>query len=205
MLPLQYASPSQENLERSIVTKAMVEDATAQPIQIYKNTKGTLMKIYLDNNATTKIDPLVKVKMQPFLKSSTAIQTRSIVMAWRCAPPSTKHSAQCTMHSAPPMRTTSSSHPVRQRATTPSLKGVFFKHILQNPQKNHIITTAVEHPSIQETLHFLQEHGVDVTFIEVQSDGSIDPQKIKDAITDANRAYLDDVGEQRNGGCFSRL
>jgi cysteine desulfurase len=65
------------------------------------------------------------------------------------------------------------------------LKGVFFKHILQNPQKNHIITTAVEHPSIQETLHFLQEHGVDVTFIEVQSDGSINPQKIKDAITDA--------------------
>jgi len=39
MLPLQYASPSQENLEHSIVTKAMVEDATAQPIQIYKTQK----------------------------------------------------------------------------------------------------------------------------------------------------------------------
>jgi cysteine desulfurase len=64
------------------------------------------------------------------------------------------------------------------------LKGIFFKHILQNPQKNHIITTAVEHPSIQETLLFLQEHGADVTFIEVDQNGSIDVEKIKEAITD---------------------
>jgi len=39
MLPLQYSSPSEENLERCIITKAMVEDATAQPIQIYKTQK----------------------------------------------------------------------------------------------------------------------------------------------------------------------
>ena len=143
------------------------------------------MKIYLDNNATTKIDPLVKVKMQPFFEElyGNPNSLHSYGMEVRPALNEALGAMYDALGAADEDDILITSCATESNNTV--LKGVFFKHILQNPQKNHIITTAVEHPSIQETLHFLQEHGVDVTFIEVQSDGSIDPQKIKDAITDA--------------------
>lgn len=143
------------------------------------------MKIYLDNNATTKIDPLVKVKMQPFFEElyGNPNSLHSYGMEVRPALNEALGAMYDALGAADEDDILITSCATESNNTV--LKGVFFKHILPNPQKNHIITTAVEHPSIQETLHFLQEHGVDVTFIEVQSDGSIDPQKIKDAITDA--------------------
>ena len=143
------------------------------------------MKIYLDNNATTKIDPLVKVKMQPFFEElyGNPNSLHSYGMEVRPALNEALGAMYDALGAADEDDILITSCATESNNTV--LKGVFFKHILQNPQKNHIITTAVEHPSIQETLHFLQQHGVDVTFIEVQSDGSIDPQKIKDAITDA--------------------
>ncbi|MGE4512160.1 MAG: NifS family cysteine desulfurase [Sulfurimonadaceae bacterium] len=143
------------------------------------------MKIYLDNNATTKIDPLVKVKMQPFFEElyGNPNSLHSYGMEVRPALNEALGAMYDALGAADEDDILITSCATESNNTV--LKGVFFKHILQNPQKNHIITTAVEHPSIQETLHFLQEHGVDVTFIEVQSDGSIDQQKIKDAITDA--------------------
>ncbi|MGD9719174.1 MAG: NifS family cysteine desulfurase [Sulfurimonadaceae bacterium] len=143
------------------------------------------MKIYLDNNATTKIDPLVKVKMQPFFEElyGNPNSLHSYGMEVRPALNEALGAMYDALGAADEDDILITSCATESNNTV--LKGVFFKHILQNPQKNHIITTAVEHPSIQETLHFLQQHGVDVTFIEVQSDGSINPQKIKDAITDA--------------------
>ena len=143
------------------------------------------MKIYLDNNATTKIDPLVKVKMQPFFEElyGNPNSLHSYGMEVRPALNEALGAMYDALGAADEDDILITSCATESNNTV--LKGVFFKHILPNPQKNHIITTAVEHPSIQETLHFLQQHGVDVTFIEVQRDGSIDPQKIKDAITDA--------------------
>jgi cysteine desulfurase len=64
------------------------------------------------------------------------------------------------------------------------LKGIFFKHILPDPNKNHIIASAVEHPSILETLHFLEENGVEVTFVDVDQFGYVSAERIAAAITD---------------------
>jgi cysteine desulfurase len=142
------------------------------------------MKIYLDNNATTKIDPLVKVKMQPFFEElyGNPNSLHSYGMEVRPA----LNEALGAMYDA--LGVADEDDIIITSCATESnntvLKGIFFKHILQNPQKNHIITTAVEHPSVQETLLFLQEHGADVTFIEVDQNGSIDVEKIKEAITD---------------------
>ncbi|MCW8822211.1 MAG: aminotransferase class V-fold PLP-dependent enzyme, partial [Sulfurovum sp.] len=65
------------------------------------------------------------------------------------------------------------------------LKGIYFKYILKNPEKNHIITTSVEHPCILDTLHFLSDNGlVEVTYIDVDETGGIDAESIKAAVTD---------------------
>lgn len=50
--------------------------------------------------------------------------------------------------------------------------------------KNHIISTTIEHHAILHTLEKLKEEGFDVTLVDVNSDGIVDPKKIQEAITD---------------------
>jgi cysteine desulfurase len=64
------------------------------------------------------------------------------------------------------------------------LKGVFFKYILKNPEKNHIVTTSVEHPSMLDTLSFLSDYGVEVTYVDVDRNGYISAEAVEAAITD---------------------
>jgi len=47
---------------------------------------------------------------------------------------------------------------------------------------SHIITTQIEHPSIINTAHFLMEGGCDVTFLPVDSYGSLNPDEVKNAL-----------------------
>jgi cysteine desulfurase len=49
---------------------------------------------------------------------------------------------------------------------------------------NHIITTSIEHMSVMNTLKDLQRSGFEVTYIPVDKDGLVDPEKIKNAITE---------------------
>ncbi|MFS0561079.1 cysteine desulfurase family protein [Terribacillus sp. 179-K 1B1 HS] len=49
---------------------------------------------------------------------------------------------------------------------------------------NHIITTAVEHPSVLETCAELESQGFKVTYVDVDTYGYVTPEKIKAAITD---------------------
>ena len=56
--------------------------------------------------------------------------------------------------------------------------------IRQNPLKKHIITTKVEHASIIETMHDLETQGYHVTYLDVDKEGRLDGQKLKDVITE---------------------
>jgi cysteine desulfurase len=47
---------------------------------------------------------------------------------------------------------------------------------------SHIITTQIEHPAIINTAHFLMEGGCDVTFLPVDTYGSINPDEVKKAL-----------------------
>lgn len=49
---------------------------------------------------------------------------------------------------------------------------------------NHIITSAIEHHAVLNTCWFLQSRGVDVTCVPVNEDGLIDPDKVREAISD---------------------
>ena len=48
----------------------------------------------------------------------------------------------------------------------------------------HLITTKTEHPAVLETMKHLEEMGFCVTYIDVRSDGTLDPSVLKDALTD---------------------
>jgi cysteine desulfurase len=143
-----------------------------------------MKRVYLDNNATTKLDPIVKVKMQPFFEEfygnpnslhQYGIEVRPYL-----------NEAMGYMYDA--LNAPDEDDILITSCATESnnavLKGIFFKHILTNPTKNHIITSAVEHPSVLETLHFLEEYGVEITFVDVDQYGYVSAQSIADAITD---------------------
>lgn len=48
---------------------------------------------------------------------------------------------------------------------------------------NHIITTKIEHPAILETTGFLQKQGFEITYLNVDKDGIVDLDQLKNALT----------------------
>lgn len=62
-----------------------------------------------------------------------------------------------------------------------ALKGLFFQNY---PEKNHIITTKIEHDCILNTCRWLEKQGAKVTYLDVDSEGFIDLEDLKNAITD---------------------
>lgn len=142
------------------------------------------MRVYLDNNATTKIDPLVKVKMQPFFEELYGNPNSLHQYGMDVRP--YLNQALGEMYDA--LNVPDQDDILITSCATESnntvLKGIYFKHILKNPEKNHIVTTSVEHPCILDTLHFLSDYGVDVTYVDVDENGGIDAEAMKAAVTD---------------------
>lgn len=143
-----------------------------------------MKRVYLDNNATTKLDPIVKVKMQPFFEELYGNPNSLHQYGMEVRP--YLNEAMGYMYDAlnapDPDDILITSCATESNNTV--LKGVFFKHILRDPSKNHIITTAVEHPSVLETLHFLEDNGAEITFVDVDENGYVSAERMASAITD---------------------
>ena len=65
-------------------------------------------------------------------------------------------------------------------ANNHALKGVFFAN---RDQGEHIVTSAVEHPSILKPLDFLKRLGAKVTVVPVDRRGRVDPESVRRALT----------------------
>ncbi|MEW5832727.1 MAG: NifS family cysteine desulfurase [Campylobacterota bacterium] len=143
-----------------------------------------MKRVYLDNNATTKLDPLVKMKMQPFFEELYGNPNSLHQYGMEVRP--YLNEAMGYLYDA--LNAPDEDDILITSCATESnntvLKGIFFKHILPDPSKNHIIASAVEHPSVLETLHFLEEQGVEVTFVDVDEYGYVSAERLEEAITD---------------------
>lgn len=62
-----------------------------------------------------------------------------------------------------------------------ALKGVAFAN---KDKGKHIITTTIEHHAVLHPLKYLEGLGFEVTYVPVEPNGIVDPQKIKEAIRD---------------------
>lgn len=49
---------------------------------------------------------------------------------------------------------------------------------------NHIITTTIEHHAILHTCQYMEKHGVEVTYLDVDNEGFVNPEDLKAALRD---------------------
>jgi cysteine desulfurase len=55
---------------------------------------------------------------------------------------------------------------------------------LANPERNHIIASAIEHHAVIETCRFLEKRGFRVTYLPVGKEGLVNPADVKNTIND---------------------
>ncbi|QJW88876.1 cysteine desulfurase [Spirosoma taeanense] len=125
--------------------------------------------IYLDNNATTRIDPRVLDAMMPFLTDTyaNAASTHpfgvSAHEAVKTARQQIADLLNCEVHE---LVFTSGA----TEAINLAIKGVAENY--QNRGK-HIVTVQTEHKAVLDVCHYLETRGYEVTYLPVQSDRSV--------------------------------
>ena len=142
---------------------------------------GKRMPIYLDYQATTPVDPRVMEAMIPYFTEKFGNpHSRSHAYGWESEEAveiARKQVADLIGAEAKEIIFTSGA----TESNNLAIKGVarFYKD-----QKNHIITVATEHKCVIDACRHLEQEGFDVTYLPVKTDGLIDLDDLKKAITD---------------------
>ena len=126
--------------------------------------------IYLDNNATTQVAPEVVDSMMPYLTGEYFNPSSMYESARGPADAITgarKMIARLLGHAMP-------TEILFTSCASESNNTAVFGTIAANPDRRHIITTAVEHPAIFEVAHDLVRRGFEVDFIPVDTQGRLD-------------------------------
>ena len=141
------------------------------------------MQVYLDNNATTMCDPLVVEEMMPFFSEMYGNPNSLHKFGTSTHPAITKAIDQ--VYTA--LNASDNDDIVFTSCATESnnwvLKSVYHD-LIQHGERNHIITTEVEHPSVLATCRALEDDGVKVTYLPVNEDGIVEAHTVKSFITD---------------------
>ena len=140
------------------------------------------MRVYLDNNATTIVDPQVKKEMDSFFVEKYGNPNSLHTYAGETHLPlkSAMEKLYAGIHSPK-----EDSVVITSCATESNnwvLKSIYFQYILTG-RKNHIMISEVEHPSIIATAKFIESMGCRVTYLPINNEGIVDVQTVKDNIT----------------------
>jgi cysteine desulfurase len=64
-----------------------------------------------------------------------------------------------------------------------AVKGIYWARRDADPRRRRIVTTAVEHHAVLDSVHWLAEHeGAEVTWLPTAADGSVSPAALRDAL-----------------------
>ncbi|MCI5787477.1 MAG: NifS family cysteine desulfurase [Helicobacter trogontum] len=140
-------------------------------------------RIYLDNNATTMLDPSIKALMEPYFCE-------------KFGNPNSLHKYGTETHPAiteaieklyAGIDADDNDDIIITSCATESnnwvIKGVYFDEIVKKGKK-HILTTEVEHPAVRATCGFLESLGVEVTYLPINAQGTITTEQVREALRD---------------------
>ncbi|OPY11751.1 MAG: Cysteine desulfurase [Syntrophus sp. PtaB.Bin001] len=136
--------------------------------------------VYLDYNATTPVRKEVLQSLKAFHEkrfsfgnpgSSTRLGKEAYDLIWSAR----RQIAACLNVKPENIIFTGSG----SEANNLAVKGIAFQHL---NKKAHIVGTAIEHSSVLNALHYLRKIGIDVSFLDVDSDGRVSPDDVRKAL-----------------------
>ena len=134
--------------------------------------------IYLDNNATTKVDERVLDEMLPFLKEDYANPSSMYDFAKK--PAAAIKQARVKVRD---LLGASNEKDIYFTSCGSESANTAIKGVLNcNREKRHIITTKVEHPCVLNTYKELEKNGYEVDYIGVNSQGELDIDEFKNKL-----------------------
>jgi cysteine desulfurase len=137
------------------------------------------LPIYLDNNATTPMDPRVLEAMTPyFLEDYGNAASRNHPFGWKAEEAVDYAREQVAkLIGADPKEIIFTSGATE--GDNLGIKGVFEMYAQKG---NHIITATTEHKAVIDTCKHIEKLGGEVTYLQVQPDGLIDLKELEAAI-----------------------
>lgn len=137
--------------------------------------------IYLDNHATTPVDPRVLEAMLPYFRENFGnAASRNHSFGWvaeEAVENARKQIAELVGANPREIVFTSGA----TESNNLAIKGVAEMYAERG---NHLITAATEHKAVLDTMKRLEKHGYRVTYLPVRQDGLIDLDMLREAITD---------------------
>jgi cysteine desulfurase len=139
------------------------------------------LPIYLDNHATTPCDPRVVEAMIPYLTEVYGnAASRNHAFGWAA-----KEAVEVAREQVASLIGASAKEIVFTSGATESdnlaIKGVAKFH---ESKGRHIITNKIEHKAVLDSCHALEGEGWEVTYLDVDKEGLVDPAAVKAALRD---------------------
>ncbi len=140
---------------------------------------GFEKRIYLDNNATTRVADEVREAMLPYLgmEHGNPSSIHGIGRAAREVVEKARRQVAGLINAQPRRIVFTGGG---SESDNLAIKGAAFA---RRDKGKHIITTAIEHPAVLATVTFLQKMGYQITCLDVDKDGWLAPETLRDAIT----------------------
>ena len=132
---------------------------------------------YFDNNATTRVAPEVVDTMIPFLREFWGNPSS----AYRFGAEVHQH-VEAARAKVAALLNADSREVVFTSCGTESNNSAIHSALTLNPNKRHVVTTAVEHSANINFCEYLQKRGYEITFLPVEADGSLDLHTLERSI-----------------------
>lgn len=137
--------------------------------------------IYLDNNATTPVDPRVLEAMLPFFREHFGnAASRSHAFGWEAekAVDRAREQVAALIHASPKEIVWTSG---ATESNNIAIKGAARMY---REKGRHVITQATEHKAVLDPCKYLEQEGWNVTVLPVSKEGRVEVDQIKAAVRD---------------------
>jgi len=136
--------------------------------------------IYLDNGATTMVDPKVVEAMKPYFseKYGNASSSHHLGQEAKRALEDSRNVIAKSINAKPEEIIFTSGG---TESNNIALKGIAFTN---KSKGDHIITTKIEHKCVLNSCKWLETQGFKVTYLDVDKEGFVSPKDLENAITE---------------------
>ncbi len=175
--PAYKALLCEVSLESKVGVRIVTGKSAGGESSFAEESQEEIPVIYLDHNATTPLAPEVREKMLAVLDAwgnpssiyEEGRQGREIIENARRA---VAQALGCTARRI--VFTGGGSESINL-----AIKGIAFRH---RRRGNHIITSSVEHPAVMNACRWLRDQGYEISFLNVDSEGVVDPTDLEKAL-----------------------